>query len=374
MRGQVDRQREMFYVLDLEALVPQTHPLRAIKKRVDAELRRLRPHFNRAYARVGRPSIPPEQLIKATLLQALYTVRSERRLCEQIQYNLLYKWFLDLKPDAAAWDHSTFTKNRERFAEHGLMRRFFEGSVAAAIEAQTAGDDHFSVDGTLIEAWASMKSFRPKDRNDDDEEPGGRSDSNRWVDWKGEKRSNRTHASKTDPEARLARKGPGREAILAHSMHALMENRNGLIMEIEIDEANGTAERACAERMLQRLRKRHGIRPKTLGMDKGYDDGDFMDRLEKQQKIKPHGAVREGPIADLGPAGEARRRARRRQKTKGYQMSQRVRKRVEEIFGWLKEIGGMRKARFVGRWKIQLYGYAAAASYNFLRLAKLSAA
>ncbi len=253
MRGEVDRQREMFYVLDLEALVPETHPLRAIKKRVDAELRRLRPHFDRAYAPCGRPSIPPEQLIKATLLQALYTVRSERRLCEQIQYNLLYKWFLDLKPDAAAWDHSTFTKNRERFAEHGLMRRFFEGSVAAAIEAQAAGDDHFSVDGTLIEAWASMKSFRPKDENDDDE-PGGRSDSNRWVDWKGEKRSNRTHASKTDPEARLARKGPGREAILAHSMHALMENRNGLIMEIEIDEANGTAERACAERMLQRLR------------------------------------------------------------------------------------------------------------------------
>ena len=374
MRGQVDRQREMFYVLDLEALVPETHPLRAIKKRADAELRGLRPHFDRAYARVGRPSIPPEQLIKATLLQALYTVRSERCLCEQIQYNLLYKWFLDLKPDAAAWDHSTFTKNRERFAEHGLMRRFFEGSVAAAIEAETAGDDHFSVDGTLIEAWASMKSFRPKDRNDDDEEPGGRSDSNRWVDWKGEKRSNRTHASKTDPEARLARKGPGREAILAHSMHALMENRNGLIMEIEIDEANGTAERGCAERMLQRLRKRHGIRPKTLGMDKGYDDGDFMDRLEKRQKIKPHVAVREGPIADLGPAGEARRRARRRQKTRGYQMSQRVRKRVEEIFGWLKEIGGMRKARFVGRWKIQLYGYAAAASYNFLRLGKLSAA
>ena len=374
MRGEVDRQREMFYLLDLEALVPQTHPLRAIKKRVDAELRRLRPHFDRAYAPCGRPSIPPEQLIKATLLQALYTVRSERRLCEQIQCNLLYKWFLDLKPAAAAWDHSTFTKNRERFAEHGLMRRFFEGSVAVAIETETAGDDHFSVDGTLIEAWGSMKSFRPKDENDDDGEPGGRSDSNRWVDWKGEKRSNRTHASKTDPAARLARKGPGREAILAHSMHALMENRNGLIMEIEIDEANGTAERACAERMLQRLRTRHWIRPKTLGMDKGYDDGDFMDRLEKRHKIKPHAAVREGAIADMGPAGEARRRARRRQKTKGYQMSQRVRKRIEEIFGWLKEIGGMRKARFVGRWKIQLYGYAAAASCNFLRLEKLSAA
>ena len=370
MRGRTDSQGEMFYGMDVEGLVPADHPLRAIKPKVDSELRRLRPHFNQAYARGGRPSIPPEQLIKATLLQALYSIRSERRLAEEIRYNLLYRWFLDLKPDAAVWDHSTFTKNRARFAEHGLMRRFFEGSVAAAIEAEATSDDHFSVDGTLIESWASMKSFRPKD--EDDDEDGG--DSNRWADFRGERRSNATHASKTDPEARLARKGRGQAAILAHSMHALMENRHGLVMDIEIAEANGTAERQCAEKMIKRVRKRHGLRPKTLGTDKGYDDGNFIDQFERKLKIIPHVAVREGKIVDSGRAGQARRRARRRQKTQGYQMSQHSRKRIEAIFGWLKEIGRLRRARFAGQWKIQLYAYAAAATYNFLRLEQLSAA
>ena len=368
MRGGVDGQGEMFYVMDVEELVSADHPLRAIKTRVDGELKRLRPYFNKAYAGGGRPSIPPEQLIKATLLQALYTIRSERRLVEEIRYNLLYRWFLDIKPDAPVWDHSTFTKNRERFAEHGLMRRFFEGSVASAIEAEATSDDHFSVDGTLIESWASMKSFRPKD--DDDE---GEGDSNRWADFHGEKRSNATHVSKTDPEARLMRKGPGREAKLCHSMHALMENRHGLVMDIEVDEANGRVEREAAERMLARVRRRHWKRPKTLGADKGYDDGAFLGRLERKHGVRPHVATRKGKIKARDERAWARRRARWRASSEAYQASQRCRRRVEEIFGWLKTIGGMRKARFVGRWKIQEYAYAAAATFNFMRLAKIEA-
>lgn len=367
MRGRVDGQGEMFYVMDLESLVPAEHPLRAIKPRVDGELKRLRPHFTKAYAQGGRPSIPPEQLIKATLLQALYTIRSERRLVEEIRYNLLYRWFLDIKPDASVWDHSTFTKNRARFAEHGLMRRFFEGSVASAIKAEATSDDHFSVDGTLIESWASMKSFRPKDEDDDD------GDANSWAGWKGGKRSNATHESKTDPEARLMRKGLGREAKLSHSMHALMENRHGLVMDIEVDEANGRAEREATETMLARVRRRHRKRPKTLGADKGYEDGAFLIRLERKHDVVPHVATRKGEIKGRDEGARARRRAKRRASDEGYQASQKSRRRVEEIFGWLKTIGGMRKLRVVGRWKIQEYAYAAAATFNFIRLAKIEA-
>lgn len=370
MRGHTDPQGALFYTMDVEAMVPEDHPLRGIKRRVDAELGRLRPAFERAYSRIGRPSIAPEQLIKATLLQALYTIRSERRLCEEIGYNLLYRWFLDLPLDAAVWDHSTFSKNRERFAEHGLMRRFFDGSVAAAIAQEAASEDHFSVDGTLIEAWASMKSFRPKDEDDDDP----RGESNGWVDWKGEKRSNRTHESKTDPEARLARKGRGQGAILAHSAHALMENRNGLIVDIVIDEANGEAERDNALVMLKRVKRRHGLWPETLGADKGYDDGEFLADLEFDHVITPHIPVRKGAITGEGMAADHRRAARRRQRGKGYRLSQQKRKRVEEIIGWLKTIGGLRKTRYVGRWKTQLYAYAAGAAYNFMRLANLERA
>lgn len=370
MRGRIDGQGAMFYTVEVESLIPGDHPLRGIKKRVDGELRRLRPHFEAAYSKMGRPSIPPEQLIKGLVLQALYSIRSERRLCEEIGYNILYRWFVDLPLDAAVWDHSSFTTNRKRFAEYGLMQRFFEGSVAHAIESEATSDEHFSVDGTLIEAWASMKSVRPKD-----EDPSsGTGDSNRWVDWHGEKRSNETHESKTDGEARLARKGAGREAILAHSMHVLMENRHGLVMGIEVAEANGTAERRSAERLLRRARRRHGLRPETLGADKNFDDGVFLTEMETVFGLTPHVPTRRGPIRDDTWVGEARRRARRRQRTRGYQSSQRCRKRIEAIFGWLKTIAGLRKTRFIGRWKTQLYAYAAAAAYNFLRLTNLQEA
>jgi transposase len=362
MRGRRDPQNVMFVVADLESVVPEDHPLRRIKPRVDEELRRLSARFNEAYAEDGRPSVPPERLIKATLLQALYSVRSERQLCEQIGYNMLFRWFLDMRLDEEVWNHSTFSKNRERLCEHGLMQRFFEGSVARAVSEEATSDDHFTVDGTLIQAWASMKSFRPKGEDDD-------GDSNRWGGFAGEKRSNETHESKTDPEARLMRKAKGQASMLAHSMHVLMENRHGLIMDVRVAEANGTAEREQAEAMVRRARGRHWLRPKTLGADKGYDDGPFLDRLEHDHGVTPHVAIREGAIRADDEGGQARRRARRRQRTRGYQISQIVRRRIEPALGWIKGIGGLARTRFVGRWKTQLYAFAAGAAYNFLRLA-----
>lgn len=371
MEGRPERQRNLFYVLDEESFVPGNHPLRKVKEMADAEMRRMGPAFKKAYSSTGRPSIPPEMLIKASLLQALYSIRSERQLCEQIGYNILFRWFLDLPLDAPVWNPTTFTKNRERFAEHGLMQRFFEGIVANGLSEGVASQEHFSVDGTLIEAWASMKSVRPKDEDDSDDDCGNGRDSNRWTDWHGEKRSNETHESKTDPEARLARKGKGRESILAHSLHALMENRHGLLMDVLVAAATGTAERECAEEMLRRYRRRHWTRPNTLAGDKGYDAGEFLRVLEEDLGITPHVAIREGRIKGKTAEAEARHLARKRQRNNGYRMSQRCRKRIEEIFGWMKTVAGLRKTRFIGRWKTQLYAYAAGAAYNLLRLTRL---
>lgn len=376
MRGQNDPQMLMFYTVDIETMVPQSHPLRAFKKRVDAELRSMRKDIDAAYSRTGRPGIPAEQLIKATLLQALYSIRSERQLCEQIQYNILFRWFLGLSLEDRVFDHSTFSKNRERFAQHGLMARFFQGSVVAAIKEEAASREHFSVDGTLIEAWASMKSFRPKD-----EEPpqgGGDGDgpnpANGWVDWKGEKRSNQTHESKTDPEARLARKGAGQASVLAHSLHVLMENRHGLIMDLEVLEAGGQAERQAAAVMLERAVKNRRLEPKTLGADKGYDDGKFLVAVERELQVEPHVAIREGQMVVEDLASLTRFEARCRQQSEAYRVSKRKRMRVEEIFGWLKTVGGLRKTRFVGQWKTKLYAQAAGAAWNLLRLCNLAAA
>ena len=373
MRGQIDRQPQIFHVFNLEEIIPTGHPLRGIKRRVDTELARLRPRLAAAYAADGRPGVPPEQLIKATLLQALYSIRSERQLCEQIQYNMLFKWFLDLAPDAVAWNHSTFSKNRERFARHDLMGEFFRSSVTAAVREEAASQEHFSVDGTLIEAWGSMKSFRPKqeDGRDPPAEAGG-GGSNRWVNWRGEKRSNETHASRTDPEARLARKGNGKGAILAHSLHVLMENRHGLIADIELDEASGTAERSAALAMLGRTGRRRR-RPKTIGCDAGYDDGQFLFEVEKLG-VEPHAAIRACPRLIKDAATLARFDAWMRREEASYQISRRKRMRSEEIFGWLKTVAGLRKARFVGRWKIRWYAQASAAAYNFLRLGRLAQA
>lgn len=367
MRGRAQSPDVLFYSVSVESLIPADHPLRGIKRRADQELEGMRGAFNAAYSKMGRPSVPPERLIKATLLQALFTIRSERLLCEQIGYNLLYRWFLDMTPDEPAPDHSTFSKNRDRFAEHGLMRKFFDGSVALAIQEEAAGSEHFSVDGTIFQAWGSMKSFRPKD-----EEPP--KDSNGWSDFQGERRSNDTHASRTDPEARLARKSAGQGAMLAHSMHVLMDNRSALLLDVEVAEANGTAEREAAIAMAKRVKRRHGLRPKTMGMDKGYDDGKFLLRVERELKIEPHAAIRDGEIKGEGEEADARRRAQSRAKTKAYQMSMVVRRRIEPGIGWLKRVGGMMKARFAKRFKTQIYAYAAGAAYNLMRLARLELA
>lgn len=369
MRGPQDLQNPMFFVANTEERLAKDHPLRAIKRQADEVLKALSGDFQAAYSETGRPSIPPEALLKAMLLQALYSIASERRLVEALNWNLLYRWFCDLDPDAAVWDATTFTKNRERFERHGLVRKFFEGVVAVALVKRYASNDHFTVDGTLIQSWASLKSFRPKEEKR--QEPPGEGGSNPSVDFRGEKRSNDTHQSTTDPEARLARKGKGQPAQLSHSGHVLAENRHGLCLDIQVAAADGYAEREVAKTLLRRFRRRQGVKPKTLGADGGYAAGEFLRTVEKDLKIRPHVPMAAERVTAPGPEGDARRRMLRRMKTLGYQISQRVRKKVEQIFGWLKQAGGLRKVRHVGRWKIQQVAYLWAAAYNLLRMAHL---
>lgn len=376
MRGKPDYQAQIYYSIDIETWIRADHPLRGVKRRADEVLSSMRKEFDRAYSKHGRPSIPPEILLKALLLQALYSIRSERQLVEQIQMNLLFRWFVDLSLDGAVWDATTFTKNRERFEKHGLLRSFFDRVVERAYVEEWASSDHFTVDGTLIESYASMKSLRSKTTDAkqvsdgaDDDDPG-----NPTVNFRGEKRSNRTHQSLTDPEARLARKSNGTGAKLSHTAHVLMENRNGLVIDVSVSETNGFAERQEALTMVRRARKRHRVKPKTLGADKGYAAGAFLHELECKEQIVPHVPMPAGRIRATGPEADARRRARRRQKQKGYQISQRIRKRVEEIFGWTKVIGGMRRCRHVGRWKIQQQALVTNAAYNLLRMARLASA
>jgi transposase len=369
MKGKTDNQQTIFVMINVEASIPKDHPLRAIKKRCDKILTDMKKDFEKAYSYTGRPSIPPEQLLKALLIQALYSIRSEIQLMQAIQFNLLYRWFLDIPGDADAWTPEVFSMNRRRFAEHDLIRIFFDKVVNDAISEELISSDHFTADGTLIRSWASLKSIRPKKSI----EQSAHSDSDRGnpdVNWHGQKRSNATHISTTDPEALLARKGKGKEAHLCHSGHILMENRYGLCIDVEVDRADGRAERRSALRMLEKIKRRQKIKPKTLGLDAGYDDGDFLLSLEKQA-IVPHVPLKNEHIVSVDEAACARRRARRRKATKGYKTSQRVRKRVEEIIGWCKTIGGLARARFVGRWKIEQQMLIVAGAYNLLRIAKL---
>jgi transposase len=369
MKGKTDNQQTIFVMINVEASIPKEHPLRAIKKRCDKILTDMKKDFEKAYSYTGRPSIPPEQLLKALLIQALYSIRSEIQLMQAIQFNLLYRWFLDIPGDADAWTPEVFSMNRRRFAEHDLIRIFFDKVVNDAISEELISSDHFTADGTLIRSWASLKSIRPKKSI----EQSAHSDSDRGnpdVNWHGQKRSNATHISTTDPEALLARKGKGKEAHLCHSGHILMENRYGLCIDVEVDRADGRAERRSALRMLEKIKRRQKIKPKTLGLDAGYDDGDFLLSLEKQA-IVPHVPLKNEHIVSVDEAACARRRARRRKATKGYKTSQRVRKRVEEIIGWCKTIGGLARARFVGRWKIEQQMLIVAGAYNLLRIAKL---
>lgn len=372
MRGRIESQGECYHYFHIDDVVPAGHPLRSVKVRADAILRDMSRRFSAAYGKAGRPSIPPERLIKALLLQALYSIRSEIQLCEQIGYNLLFRWFLDMNPSDQVWTPEVFCMNRARFDQHGFVRDFFDRVVKEGIIEGLVSGDHFSVDGSLIQSFASMKSLRPIETQDTQVSDGSEDDDtgNPTVNFRNERRSNQTHRSIVDPEARLMRKGNGKPALLSHSLHVLMENRSGLCLDIAVGEANGTAERICAGAMLDRTFHRHELWPKTLGADAGYKDGKFLDAVE-QTGIVPHVPVGKGPIVGDDPGAEARRRAKQREKTKGYGCSQRIRKRVEEIFGWCKMIGGLDRARFVGRWKIKLQSEVAGAAYNLLRLARL---
>ena len=372
MRGNPKLQNPMFFVANTEERLAKDHPLRAIKRRADQVLKQMARAFEDAYSGTGRPGIPPEALLKALLLQALYSIPSERRLVDAINWNLLYRWFCDLDPDQAVWDATAFTHNRERFERHGLVQKFFERVVASALVEQYASNDHFTVDGTLIQSWASLKSFRPKDETGN--RPPTEGGSNPSVNFRGEKRTNETHQSTTDPEARLARKSDGQPALLCHSGHALMENRHGLCLDIAVAVADGHAERDTAEKLLRRFRRRHGVKPETVSADRGFEAGEFLRRLEEDLDITPHVPITAERVTSPGPAGDARRRMLRRMKTKGYALSQRARKKIEQMFGWMKQAGGLRKVRHVGRWKIQQVAYLWAAAFNLLRLAHLQPA
>lgn len=357
MRGKVDPQAGLFAYFSPESRVPEKHPLRAIKACADQALRALSREFDTLYSSTGRPSIAPERLLKGQLLIALYSVRSDRALCEQLDYNLLFRWFLDMSLDEPGLDQSNFSRLRERLVETDVAQRFFDEVVKMARRASLLSDEHFTVDGTLIEAWASLKSIRPKDGPP----PPSGGDGSGMVDFKGERRTNATHESSTDPEAKLMRKGNGQPAKLSYGGHALMDNRFGLCVDLAVSDSR-THETVVARAMLARQRRKHR-HPRTLGADKGYCTRGFIEHL-RAQGIAPHIARIEGRRT---PGLDARTR-----RHESYRQSQRKRKRVEEIFGWLKTLGGLRKSRFIGMAKTQLYAYLAATAYNLLRIGRLT--
>jgi transposase len=385
MRGHLVPQGKLFFTIDVESRIRADHPLRSLKRTVDEILRGLSDKFAAAYSQVGRPSVPPERLLKALLLMALYSIRSERQLAERIDMDLMFRWFLDMSPDDPAFDATTFTHNRPRLDAQGLTAAFFDAVLRRAINAGLTSDEHFSVDGTLIESYASTKSFRPvaaetsndSDRDEKTQDSNSFKPRNAEVNFHGQQRTNLTHASRTDPEAKLYRKSPGQEAKLCHLGHALTENRNGLVMGVAISEANGTAEPAAALEMLDRLHQRLGKKPQTLGSDKGFDSGPYYLELESRG-IVPHSAMIETPPANpkhlragKRPAFEARCRMRERLLSEGYRISQRCRKKVEECFGWIKTVAGLARSRHVGRWKLRQQMELAAAAYNLVRMRKL---
>ena len=386
MRGRIDGQSPLFHTFSVEDRIRPDHPLRDVKRRADRLLDALSPKFTAAYATTGRPSVPPERLLKAQLLLALYSIRSERQLCERIDTDLLFRWFLDLQPGDDAFDPAVFSHNRKRLGDAELTRAFFDAVVA---EALTAGlcSEHFSVDGTLIESFASAKSFRPIDAPAAEGSPtappadgNGFKPSNPEVDFRGQKRTNATRASRTDPEARLYRKGLGKEAKLSHMGHALSENRHGLVLGVTATEASGTAERSAALAMIDELKATHGKRARTLGADKGYDSGEFLLAVEGRSVV-PHVPLVGEPRDPMGVADktqragvEARQRMKARAGTEGYRLSQKCRKKVEEVFGWVKAVAGAGRSRLVGRWKLRQTLELAAAAYNLVRLRRLAPA
>jgi transposase len=359
MRGRDISQDSFFSYGSLEERVPQTHPLRPIRTVVDEALKQLSRHFTRLYAPLGRPSIAPEKLLRALLLMVLYSVRSERRLIEELEYNLLYRWFVGLGMDEPVWDATTFSKNRERFIDGEVARRFFDEVLEEARQRDLVSDEHFSVDGTLIEAWASLKSFRPTAEGGQQppDDPG-----NPTINFHGERRSNETHQSSTDPEARLARKGKGKEAKLSFCGNVMIENRHGLVVDTELWEATGTAERDAALMMAERIA---GADRVTLAGDKGYDTHDLVAEL-RHMNITPQVAQNTARPGGSAIAGRTTRHP-------GYALSQQRRKTVEEFFGWLKTVAGQRKTKYRGVWRVGWIFTFAAAAYHLVRMRTLAA-
>jgi transposase len=363
MRGSDERSGSLFSYVDLEARVRRDHPLRPIREIANAALADLSGDFAVLYPpRLGRPSIPPERLLRAMLLQAFYGIRSERQLMERMEFDLLFRWFVGLGVDDAPWDHSSFTKNRDRLLEGEIAGKFLRAVLAQPRVKRLMSSDHFSVDGTLIEAWASLKSFRRKDGSDNDPEGPGR---NAERGFHKEKRSNETHQSTTDPEARLYKKGDGQPAKLCYIGHALMENRHGLAVDGGVTQATGTAEREAALAMLDRRRGRRRI---TLGADKAYDVTGFIGDL-RARRVTPHVAI----DGHLSKTGKPRKTAVGARTTRhpGYAISQRCRKRIEEVFGWLKGSAGLAKIKLRGRARVDAVFTLALAAYNLIRLPKL---
>lgn len=370
MRGSDGQTAALFSHVSCEARVPADHPLRLIRAVVDEALEALSGEFEGLYARAGRPSIAPEKLLRALLLQAFYSVRSERALMEQLDYNLLFRWFVGLSMDAPVWDASTFSKNRDRLLAGDVAQAFLAAVVAQPRVAALMSSEHFSVDGTLVGAWASHKSFRPKGEDGAPPDPpasgpgGGR---NAGADWRGQKRPNETHASTTDPDARLAREADGQSSAMAYAGHVLMENRSGLVRLATATRASGTAEREAALGFVDRLRG--GCRRRlTLGADKGYDTRDFVAGL-RARRVTPH-------VAQDGHPTKTGRRRRpstdaRTTRHPGYALSQRARKRVEEVFGWLKTVATLRQTRHRGLPRVAWSFTLAAAAYNLVRLPRL---
>jgi transposase len=370
MRGDQARQERMLLGITANDLVPADHPLRQMKPIVERALAALAPTFKTMYAPDGRKSIPPEHLLKASLLIALYSIRSERQFCERLQYDLLFKWFLDLNIADRAFDASTFSKNRQRLLDHKVSAAFFDAVLDEARAQDLLSDEHFTVDGTLLESWASLKSFRPKPETgeptpeppDQPDGPTGRGDRDTLVDFRGQKRRNQTHASTTDPDARLMRKGKGKEAKLCLMGHALMENRHGLVVDVLVTHATGTAEREAALVMLDRRPVRsHRV---TLGADKNYDTREFVAAC-RTRKVTPHVAQ--------NTSGRRSAIDERTTHHDGYRVSQRIRKRVEEIFGWTKIVGGGRKLRYLGVARNQLWADLTVTAFNLVRMATLAA-
>ena len=356
MRGSDERSGALFSYVDLEARVPAAHPLRTIRVVVNEALRGLSPGFRDLYARIGRPSIPPEQLLRALLLQAFYSIRSERQLMERLEFDLLFRWFVGLGIDDPVWNHSTFSKNRDRLLAGDVAAEFLAQILDQPQVRRLLSSEHFSVDGSLVEAWASMKSFRPKD--DPGDPPEGR---NGTRDFHGERRANDSHASTTDPDARLYRKGPGQEARLGFVGHVLMENRHGLVVDAELTRASGHAERLAALAMLDRLPI---VGPVTLGADRGFDARDFIMELRERQ-VTPH----------IAQNTSGRRSAIDGRTTRhpGYGASQRVRKRIEEALAWIKTIAGQSRTKLRGLARVRWTFTLAAAAYNLVRLPRLLA-